>query len=154
MTDQPLAVTDDLYLRRPGITDPADADVLREGYRVVSTDEFLEIMESLDATADRGSPVDGGMTPDQIRAMCLAAREASHEFARYVVEMVDLGRAAEVRELRCVGRYSWRALASELHRRWRGTWTPASNQLLGVEVCERAAVMLGEDPHSEPWNDC
>ncbi len=55
-----------------------------------------------------------------------------------------------VRDLRVSRGLTWRMVAEETALAWNGDWE--SEQFIGREICERAAVMLGEDPRGEPWN--
>ena len=56
-----------------------------------------------------------------------------------------------VYKIRCEDGYSWRAVAQTCALEWGGDW--GSNQLAGMEICDRAAQILG-GPHymEEPWN--
>jgi hypothetical protein len=150
-----LAVTDDLYMRTPGIVDPADQEILRPGLRVVSSLELLEVLRKMPESERPPEPVPGffELTPDGLREMQRAAGRTSSVFSVYAMKTMTDSRAQEVRDLRCERRHSWRALAAECHRRWEGPWEPPSNQLMGMALCEQAATMLGEDAHILPWND-
>ncbi len=60
--------------------------------------------------------------------------------------------AAYVRRLRCDEGRSWRGVARACYEAWGGDWYPSSNQLIGMEFCQRAAGHFGEDPRIAPWN--
>ena len=55
-----------------------------------------------------------------------------------------------VRSLRVDSGLTWRGFAEECAEAWSGDWD--SNQWAGKEICERAAGILGENAHGEPWN--
>jgi hypothetical protein len=61
-------------------------------------------------------------------------------------------RAAQVREWRAADDGTWRAVASLAVDAWGGDAAARGNQLFGEELCREAALMLGEDPHDDPWN--
>ncbi len=56
----------------------------------------------------------------------------------------------------CAG--TWRYVAASAHAHYHSKdygfvdWYPASNQLMGMALCAKAAKVLGEDPDKEPWN--
>lgn len=65
-----------------------------------------------------------------------------------------------VRRLRVDEGYSWRGVAAACYQAWKGeipqavidNWHPASNQLMGMALCQEAALLHGEDYMTEPWN--
>lgn len=59
-------------------------------------------------------------------------------------------RAKQIRKWRVEDEMTWRAVAQAATDAWGSAH--GSNQLFGEELCHAAAVMLGEDPSSEPWN--
>ncbi len=159
-----LVVTNDLYLRRPGVLHPADQEVVRRG-RVISGAEML-------AMADRGeldkgdvkkikrpapNPEDGliSLKPGEVSTLGKIATETYEDFATQARRLVTKKRAEIIRELRCTKHYSWRLVAQTCYQSWLGAdWSPPANQIMGTALCEQAARVLGEDPHQEPWNDC
>lgn len=150
-----IAITNDVYMRRPGIVTPEDEEILKHASRVLSIAEFLEVADDLPSEECPPEPVPGlfKLTPDQLQDMGFAASRTASEFSKHARLILTSERAKEVRELRCDQRHSWRALATECHRRWEGRWEPPSNQLMGMELCECAAQMLDENAHEMPWND-
>jgi len=46
--------------------------------------------------------------------------------------------------------YTWRGVAQKCNDEWDGDW--GQNQIAGMEICEQAAKMFGEDYKKEPWN--
>jgi hypothetical protein len=63
---------------------------------------------------------------------------------------VSAERAEQVRCWRVNHEMTWRAVAQAATDAWGSDY--GSNQLFGEELCRLAAVMLGQDPSSEPWN--
>ena len=60
------------------------------------------------------------------------------------------GQARTIRAWRSEGHATWRSVAGRAADTWAGEW--GTNQLAGIELCGRAALILGEDPYQEPWN--
>lgn len=56
-----------------------------------------------------------------------------------------------VRFWRVVEQGTWRYVAAQAHKKW-GDWSPPSNQIVGMELCEAAAKHFGEDYMQPPWN--
>jgi hypothetical protein len=84
-------------------------------------------------------------------------RMAAETHESFLAEAVQLitdtpARAAEVRRLRVDDGCSWRAVAHECFDSWQGTWSPPSNQLMGMALCEVAARVHDEEYMREPWN--
>lgn len=46
--------------------------------------------------------------------------------------------------------HSWREIALICHEEWDGDWE--SNQIAGMEICQVAASLLGENYLKPPWN--
>jgi hypothetical protein len=66
-------------------------------------------------------------------------------------------RAYAIRWLRCELGCSWRSVAYRCHSIFGSGWctgwdTIPENQLVGQELCDAAAIVLGEDPDKKPWN--
>lgn len=59
-------------------------------------------------------------------------------------------RARQVRQWRVDQHFTWRGVAHLADETWGTKWN--GNQLFGMELCERSAEMLGENPNAEPWN--
>lgn len=57
---------------------------------------------------------------------------------------------AQIRTWRVDQEMTWRAVAQAAIDAWRSDH--GGNQLMGEELCRAAAIALGEDPDSEPWN--
>lgn len=129
-----------------------------EEVRLVSTDSAMRSQRKLDPVdeqvfdaAQRG---EGRVisSVEEFRELAQAAMATKQAFDEEAADFVDESVARAVRGLRCDEGYSWRAVASEMHARLGGGWSPPSNQLMGMALCERAAALLGEDPGAAPWN--
>lgn len=107
--------------------------------------------EAVLAAAQHGTGV-VVLNGDQLRELAVAARAAMARFAALAVEIMTEERAAFVRKLRVDRGCSWRAVAAECSDTWQGTWYPPSNQLMGIALCEAAALLLHQDANAEPWN--
>ncbi|MBA7698480.1 hypothetical protein ES703_107157 [subsurface metagenome] len=83
--------------------------------------------------------------------MAKAATERFEKFKELCSPM-ELWQARIVRVLRVEEKCSWRAVAERCHNLGWGKWSPPSNQIMGMALCERAAQLLGEDYEKEPWN--
>jgi alkylated DNA nucleotide flippase Atl1 len=58
--------------------------------------------------------------------------------------LLDIAHAQQIRKWRVEDHLTWRAIARRASK--------DSSQLLGMALCERAALMCGEDYLQEPWN--
>lgn len=100
---------------------------------------------------------DGGLmevTPEQLLEFARQASDAKARFDRVVERGMTLERAKQIKVWRCMVGCTWRRVAELASEQW-GTaakWSPPSNQLAGLALCETAARRLGEDPEREPWN--
>lgn len=151
-------LTNDYYMRYPGITTPDDDHLLSQVKRAVSVVEFLELVQELpeeerEALPPEPTPGFYKLDPERFKAMTKAAARTSTEFTVLAKTLMTTERAEEVRELRCQKKHSWRAVALACHERWGGSWTPPSNQIMGIEICAAACDLLGENPQELPWND-
>lgn len=162
-----MVITQDVYLRRPGIVDPIDELILVPGVPVVSiveaeqrlrADGFTEdadaIAEQIPADPNAESRIYFTLGPGETDGFITRANETMRSFEAMAKELVTPKRAQAIRELRCDKRHSWRAVARACHGNWLGAkWEPCHNQLMGVALCERAAIVLGENHRVMPWND-
>jgi hypothetical protein len=74
--------------------------------------------------------------------------------------------ASLIRHLRVSQDATWRAVAAGCHAAWDAptrravwgvapdgsAWAEPDSQPIGMELCKRAAILLGEDPDAPPWN--
>lgn len=102
------------------------------------------------STRTNGAPC----LPDGIQ---LARRRAqpyrsvvANTYAFFDPSYLSAERAAQVRNWRVEHEMTWRAVAQAATDAWGSAH--GSNQVFGEELCHAAAVMLGEDPFSGPWN--
>ena len=128
---QSVFVTDDKAVKKGVRLSKADEEILES----VRTGEGLITIESM----------------EQLQDMAKAASERFDEFKGLCSPMM-LEQAKVVRMLRVDKGYSWRAVAEACYELGWGKWSPPSNQILGMAVCQRAAELLGEDYEKEPWN--
>ena len=159
-----LVVTNDLYMRRPGVLHPNDQEVLSHGKTVISGAEMLAMSKRGELDKDEIKKIkklapeaDGLITikAEDVPALGKMAMEADAVLNRQARRLVTVKRADFIHGLRCMKHYSWRMVAQTCYASWPAAdWAPASNQIMGTALCERAAYVLGEDPHQEPWNDC
>ena len=153
-----ILITDDYYMRHPGVTTQEDNSMLGQGERAISLVEVLEMAQDLPEEERKDLPPEPTpgffkMNPGDLKTMMKAAGRTATEFSVEARKIMTEARAVEVRDFRCKKKHSWRALALQCHGRWGGRWAPASNQIMGIELCVVAAEILGEDCHELPWND-
>jgi len=93
---------------------------------------------------------------EMLMGMAEAATKTGDHFLQLAAEIVTIDRAACVRKLRVDYGYTWRAIAQKCYDAWDGEqhdWSPPSNQLMGMALCEVAAKLYGEDyMNGKPWN--
>jgi len=118
---------------------------LREGGKLGKGDK--EIVESIKA----GEGLITIESIEQFQEMAKAAAERLEEFKELCSPM-ELWQARIVRILRVEENCSWRAVAESCYKLGWGKWSPPSNQIMGMALCQRAAQLLGEDYEKEPWN--
>lgn len=124
-------VTQDKAIHQDGILSSADKEILQS----VKTREGMITIRSV----------------EQLQEMAKAAAERFEEFKELCSPM-ELWQARIVRILRIEENCSWRAVAEVCHKLGWGNWSPPSNQIMGMALCQRAAQLLGEDYEKEPWN--
>lgn len=117
------------YETKQRVVDPADEDLLR----CAQTGEgAIEL------------------TPELLMDLARSAQETFRFFQEQVKKRLTPEHASHVRKLRETG-YSWRAVARDCYESWEGDWSPPSNQIMGMVLCETSASLLGEDSTTEPW---
>jgi len=134
--DETIFVTNDQQIHRKGKLDPTDMEILKS----VKTGGGTITIKSV----------------EELKALAKAASDKFDAYSLYVMEHMTKEQAEFVRRLRVDEGYSWRAVARRCYgnhrfRGW-GRWDPPSNQIMGMALCERAALMYGEDYEKEPWN--
>ncbi len=65
---------------------------------------------------------------------------------------MELWQARIIWVLRVEEKCSWRAIAEVCYNLGWAKWSPPSNQIMGMALCQRAAQLLGEDYKKEAWN--
>ena len=90
-------------------------------------------------------------SPDELKELARAAGERFKEFKELCSPMT-LEQAKVVRKLRVEKGFSWRAVAQACYNLGWGKWSPPSNQIMGMAICERAAQLLNENYMKPPWN--
>lgn len=114
-----------------------------EGPRVSHTDRQVLL------AAQTGKGLIPITSTAQLHALAAAATATKASFDDQFATLTA-DQAGFVRRLRVDSGYTWRAVAETCAVEWGGDW--GSNQLAGMALCERAAGLLGEDPHTDPWN--
>lgn len=88
---------------------------------------------------------------DDLKALAEMASETHNHFLDTIRPLITKDRAEFVRKLRIEG-YTWRAIARDCHLKFNGSWSPISNQLAGMALCEISAPFFGENWNDEIWN--
>ena len=92
-------------------------------------------------------------TKEQFEALANAAKETKDYFDTCVEKMTEQ-EANTIRYLRVTIGCTWRAVARNAYNDGLcgANWEPSSNQLMGMALCERAAIFFDEHYMEEPWN--
>ncbi len=93
---------------------------------------------------------------EQFKALAQAASDRFEGLGE-IVKVMTHDQALFIRMLRVDKGYTWRAVAEACYEQnWEGydreQWTPPSNQLMGMALCEKAAEFFGEHYKQPPWN--
>ena len=128
---KPVFVTEDKAIHQGAILSSTDKEILES----VKTGEGMITIESV----------------EQLQEMAKQAAERFAEFKELCSPMT-LEQAKIARKLRVEMGFSWRAVAEACYKLGWGKWSPPSNQIMGMALCERAAELFGEDYRKEPWN--
>ncbi len=164
--EEAALVTEDHWMKEGGQLDATDLEMLKEAsqngrlrVRVINIREMLEIMESTEPKKfeefKEGQEKKAGksLTFEELVELGRKADERMREFTDLVKGMT-LGQAVEIRHWRVDGHMTWRRLAREAYvERWfhRG-WGPPANQIMGMALCEKAALFFKENFREPPWN--
>lgn len=127
----PVFVTEDKAMHQGAILSSTDKEILES----VKTGEGIITIKSV----------------EQLQEMAKQAAERFEEFKELCSPM-EPWQARIVRVLRVEKNCSWRAVAEVCHKLGWGEWSPPSNQIMGMALCERAARLLGENYEEPPWN--
>jgi len=128
--DEPIFVTDDGSIHKKQKLDPSDIEILKS----IKTGEGMITIN-----------------PEELKRFAETAANL-FEDCRKMVEPMTEEQAEVVRRLRVEEGYSWRAIAHACYDLGWGHWSPPSNQIVGMAICERAAEFFGENYRQEPWN--
>jgi len=128
--EKPIFVTDDSSIHKRQKLDPADIEILKSA----KTGEGMITIN-----------------PEELKRFAETAANL-FEDCRKMVEPMTKEQAEVVRKLRVQEGYSWRAIAHACYDLGWGHWSPPSNQIVGMAICERAAEFFGENYKQEPWN--
>ena len=89
------------------------------------------------------------ITPEMLQDLAEKAQKLFHFFQEQFKDMPK-EQASFIRKLRVEENGTWRYVAETCNNEWEGNW--GSNQLAGMALCERAAILHGEEYTSDPWN--
>jgi hypothetical protein len=89
---------------------------------------------------------------EQLMQLAEMARSRKAGFDAEISKLMTVERALLIKAHR--EENSWRGVALLTSEDWGedAKWTPPSNQLAGISLCEYAAKILEEDYSREPWN--
>lgn len=132
MTDEEkrVFVTDDKGLHQPEVVSQTDVEIMKE------------------VQSGRGIPI---KSLDELKELARAAGKRFEEFKELCSPMT-LKQANVVRTLRVEKGFGWRAVAQACYNLGWGKWSPPSNQIMGMAICEQAAQLLNENYMVPPWN--
>lgn len=93
------------------------------------------------------------LTPEMLPELCNAAKETGDVF-KAIIKGMTLEQAQIVRRIRVDEDASWRSVAQEIYdlKMFKKKWSPPSNQIMGMMLCETAAEFFGENYMESPWN--
>lgn len=167
MEEETALVTEDRWMKeKGGRLDAADQEILKEvsqngrvRVRVIDIQEMLEIMKNTEPKKFQQfqetmeSQAGKLLTFDELVELGRKADERMQEFTE-VVRGMNLAQAAQVRIWRVDEHMTWRRVARVAYLGgWFGrSWGPPSNQLMGVALCEKAALLFKENFREPPWN--
>ena len=166
MEEELALVTEDRWMKEGGQLDATDRKILREAsqngrlrVRVINLREMLAAMKLQEPKKSKSfhKQAEGLagklLTPEKLIKFYQNGNKRMDEFTSLVKDM-NLGQAAQVRHWRVDGRMSWRFVARSAYmEEWfRRDWWPSSNQLMGMALCEKAAVFFKENFRDTPWN--
>ena len=88
------------------------------------------------------------LTPRDLTILAEKGNETYKTFERHI--SLTKEQAKLIRQLRVEKNLSWRAIARYHSIVWSAPW--GGNQIAGMVICEKAALLLGEDFMKPPWN--
>lgn len=161
-----ILITEDRWmLQVGGKLDPGDekviADASQDGpVQIVTIAQALEIMEKREpgkfadfrSLMESQNPAGVPLTTEQIVSLAFHGDARMQEFDKSCERFMNEAVARQIRVWRVDDHYTWRAIARKVYSPFWYWWRPSSNQLAGMSLCKRAAVLLGEDYLKYPWN--
>jgi len=161
-------VTEDRWMKEEGgCLDITDRQILNEAsqngrvhVRVINIQEMLEAMRKSEPKKFRNfqkemeKQAGKGLTFEELVELGRKADERMKEFTK-LTDSMSLAHAAQIRILRVDHRMTWRSVARVCYlEKWPNLWgwEPASNQLMGMALCKRAAELFNENYREPPWN--
>ena len=69
-----------------------------------------------------------------------------------IKDNIDQDKARRIRYLRVNLECSYRRVAELYHNAFGKIWSPADNQMAGIDLCYIASLYHGEDFTNYPWN--
>lgn len=166
MEEETALVTEDGWMKEGGQLDATDREILREAsqngrvrVRVINTQEMLETMRETNPEKYGGfqkemeKKAGKPLTFEELVELGRKADERMQEFTDLVRSLTP-GQAVEVRHWRVDEHMTWRrvARAAYLEGWFHRSWEPPSNQIMGMALCERAALIHSENYIEAPWN--
>lgn len=159
-----VLISDDSRLRGPrdrSHMSKVDLGILADGdgqgpvTEILSTAELEARLRAENPALDiqiSATPGPGADASNPYLALQHGAQETHQIYKALVEGAMDLRRAAFVRMLRVDQKCTWRRVAEVCHAQWTGDWDPPSNQIMGMALCEYAALAFGQEYMKEPWN--
>ena len=166
-----IFVTDDKWLlQKGGVLDNTDREIIAQMEQAgqvvfMSPKETFEAMQNEEPEKfdefKKQLEIPGtiNLTIDDIVELSRQGEIKSSGFYEHVQILMTKRQAKTVRNWRIDCHFTWRAVARSafamvISRQWYrwGSWEPASNQLMGVALCKRAAELLNENYRKPPWN--
>lgn len=154
MSEKAVFVTNDKWMRVPGgRPDKTDRKILRQAgkhVRVITMTEALDIMQKEEPEKFKQFHQEMNLkhcivlTVPQLYELSEKANETMEQYKK-VANLITVDGAHLIRKWRVDEHLTWRSIA----RRFSGG---DSNQILGMALCERAAVMCNENYYKDPWN--
>ena len=167
MKEEAALVTEDKWMKEGGCLDIADRQILNEvsqngrvPVRVINIQEMLEAMRETEPKKYRSfqkemeKQAGRSLSYEDLVEFGKKADNRMQEFTELVSGMT-LGHAAQVRIWRVDEHMTWRSVARACYlEKWTNLWgwEPASNQILGMALCEKAAKFFNENYREPPWN--
>lgn len=119
-----------------------DKHIFLTGDKYETSENRTEVDENILKAANTGE----GMipiTPDMLRQMAIDAKAKFEKYKNHVLQIMNKARAQEVYDLRVKQKSTWRAVALACWAQWKeADWHPATNQIAGIALCQRAAEIL------------